>query len=149
VEGSGGALLSARPMTGNQNVLLVLGDVLYTGDDLGALGHLLDTSQCVCGVKPCADSQAVAQSYGFTRDFHPVEKPRHLASLQPLLGLGLYALRPTVYQWMVVQDGRCDLMRSLENHQVAVRYMQGRYWNVNTQQDLERAREELCGATLK
>ena len=140
--GIANALYQAKDVTKDHSILMVLGDVVYDGDLHNMLTVFPNEGlDAVVGGKPLnyLEKKEISKSYGMDERGRFIEKPTHLGDMQPWLGYGIYMFKPVVYK-AIEEAETGDITKVLNHMRAGAVNLYGRYWNVNTKEELEDVR---------
>lgn len=128
-------------------MLVILGDVIYEGDDLFRLcelGEEMNVHHAIVAYKKVEDKNEIKKSYGFTsatdRQIKIIEKPtdEDLDKLESWLGLGIWVLEPEAFLFM--KDGNfTEIFNKFQNDTLLFE-LEGTYHNINTEEDFEKCK---------
>jgi len=145
------ALGLTEHLVGGESMAIVLGDVIYRGDGLSHMvGVFYDAADdarpfdMIAGMQRVDDKEEIKKSYGLKEGVF-VEKPQDVTELPNLLGLGMYVASHRIFdkiRKLKLSNGEyqiTDLLNQVNTYPCIVR---GSYININTQDELKRARGE-------
>jgi len=156
------AIKQAQPLVGNDYMLIVLGDVVYKGSDLGDMVRRLlwmrEGYKCLYGMKSVRNKEVIKRSYGFKLSGnvlapHIIEKPNDVKDLLPFIGLGVYVSTSAIFNYIdktPVSELRGEVELTDTLHIMAQdlnaigHILSGFYANINTLEGLK-ATEKLLG----
>jgi len=148
--------MGAEPLVGDEHMFIILGDIVYRGDDIQGMKQLFEWNRnslyCVFAIKPARNPEEIKASYGlkFISTLKPVEiieKPKTVEGLSPFVGLGIYAATPDLFSYIEKTPASplrneveiTDTLNLMARDLRAGAYvLNGFYCNVNTAEDLRR-----------
>lgn len=145
------AVLLAEPFTKDEDICVILADIIYVGNLYKMQKFFnqfrIKNTALIAGRTLKKDEQKeVCKSYGFAIDKYPyvfIEKPK-ADEVENWLGYGIYMFKPYVYEAIrnTPSSGITEVLNSMNTDVISV---EGEYWNINTPEELEDAREKLNG----
>lgn len=144
--GIAGAISLCEEHTKDEDLFIVLGDIIYLGQDLKKLFSITDRN-AVFGVQKVTDNDLIKPSYGILPGMPPrlIEKPVNTQKLLPLLGLGIYYAKKKIYDY-IRQTGTDSFSKQKEITHVLDHMfgeseadyieLDGPYYNINSEDDL-------------
>lgn len=145
------AISLAEHLINDENILIILGDIFYLGDDIKDLmwwtqkeltKHNVDT---IVGVQKVKDKDVIKKSYGVTQKYPEeyIEKPTNVKDLKPLLGLGLYGVSSNFFDYIkkTPKNPRTgeieitDVLNQIPPDKRGYVKLKGFYRNINTKED--------------
>ncbi len=148
------AIAQTRVLVGDEHMLIILGDIIYRGDDLITAKRFFTWNRqslyAVFCLKAIGDKRVIRQSYGviteqFGKPAQLIEKPKSLARLAPFLGLGIYFVTPDIFRYIEKtpvseRSGQVEWTDTLNlivgEYRGAGAQLSGFYANINTREDL-------------
>jgi len=125
-----------------EDVCIILGDIIYLGDLNGMKKHFeVYNLECLFGVKEVKDKELIKPSYGITKDYKAIEKPKDINNLLPLLGLGIYMAKPSIFYHLTRTKEFTNVLNLFPKGDVKFHKLDGDYFNINTLEDLKKANE--------
>lgn len=128
-------------------MLVILGDVVYEGEDIARLcelGNEMNVHHAIATYKKVEDKNEIKESYGFTssteRSVQIIEKPTDgdLDKLESWLGLGIWVLKPEAF--LFIKNGNFTEQFNNFISDVLLFELEGIYHNINTQEDFEKCK---------
>jgi dTDP-glucose pyrophosphorylase len=137
------AISLCENITKNENIIVILGDIIYFGD-LNKMKNIFNNIDCLVGMKKITNKELIRDSYGVFGICNKfVEKPFKVNHLRPLLGLGIYIFSKEIYNAIrktpSSSRGEIEITDTLNNFKDSnIILLDGFYKNINTQDDLEK-----------
>ncbi len=138
------AISLAEDVIGDDTFCVILGDIIYKGEDLSLMKVCFETldfdaTPAFKMTRP-EEREEIKKSYGFFEDKY-VEKPKDITGFPNFLGLGIYMFRRKFFRAIEktkAVNGEIGITDAL-NEVVKIKpYMlNGFYQNINTKEELE------------
>ncbi len=97
--------------------------------------------ECLFAVKPVRDKELIKPSYGIKTlcPHKVVEKPENLDELLPLLGLGIYMAKPSIFYYASKTKIFTNVLNLFPKDKCGFCTLDGFYANINTPEELKAA----------
>ena len=138
------AISLAKDVIGDDMFCVILGDIIYKGEDLPIMKVCFENSDLIGmpGFKLVQEEyrEEIKKSYGFFEDRF-IEKPTDLTGFSNFLGLGIYMFRKEFFgaiEKTKAVNGEVGITDALNQVTKIKPYLlQGVYQNINTKEELE------------
>jgi dTDP-glucose pyrophosphorylase len=141
--------LAERLIRDYDTICIILGDIIYKGDDLAVMKSAFELSalDALVAFKMIADKSEIKKSYGYLRGKF-VEKPEDTSDFPNFLGLGIYMAKPDFFEAIArtkpSERGEIEITDTLNQiEKIQPFILRGFYTNVNTREELKTGEEEL------
>jgi len=138
------AISLTKDVIGDDTFCVILGDIIYKGDDLPIMKTCFDNSDLVgmpgFRLVRKEEREEIKKSYGFFEDRF-IEKPKDITNFPNFLGLGIYMFRRKFFRAIEqtkAVNGEIGITDAL-NEVVKIKpfMLNGFYQNINTKEELE------------
>jgi len=158
-KGIADAIRRAKTIVGNDDMIIILGDIIFTGSlqNLILSLYMNGLAACVFGSQKVYDLEEITRSFGYKKGVFNlpceiVEKPENPFELEPRVGLGIYAAKPALFKYIDRTpvnplSGEVEITDTLnlmaKDLRVDTVQMNGFYVNINTKEDFWLAENHL------
>jgi len=131
----------------DDSMCIMFADIFYKGDLKEMKGTFDLADSTLYGVQLVKNKELIKKSYGISENDEIIEKPENVENLKPVLGLGIYMAKKTLFEDIEKtpkneRTGEIEFTDTLNLIEKRNAYLlKGKYVNINTEEDLKNAEE--------
>jgi len=161
------AISLTKPIIKKQDMLIMLGDIIYVGRDLKGMVDRFtwgnEGNYALYGMKYVKNQNLIKHSYGFearpgAASVKIIEKPKRVKHLMPFVGLGIYVANRHLFDY--IEKTPVSKLRNeveitdtlnLLSHDIrtSAHILEGMYANINTPEDLKEVDAYLSARSVR